>query len=125
MKQTTAEYRHMWQSDKMITSDTAKDEGWHSYSGAILDRLESAEAIIKTATEYDAAPDGAEWEPPHPIFQLADENDKLKATTKAARELAEKWREKANIQGFGRGYSPRSYVEQCADSLIALLKDKK
>lgn len=45
---------------------------WNACAGKSTDLLEAA-------AEYDAAPDDAEWEAPHPIFQMASEIDRLKA----------------------------------------------
>jgi hypothetical protein len=33
--------------------------------------------LLEAAAEYDSAEDDAEWEPPHPIFMMAEENDTL------------------------------------------------
>ncbi len=40
--------------------------------------------LLEAAAEYSVAPMNAGWEPPHPIFRLADDNDKLRA---AMREI--------------------------------------
>lgn len=48
--------------DKTLAAQPAEDEG------VDLQRL---------AAEFDAAPDDAEWEPPHPIFQMARDLDRV------------------------------------------------
>lgn len=42
---------------------------------ARIEELEAENAKLKMAIEYDNAADDAEFEPPHPIFQLAQERD--------------------------------------------------
>ena len=42
------------------------------------DRALRAEQLIGLAKEFDSASADAEWQPPHPIFALAQENDQLK-----------------------------------------------
>ncbi len=39
--------------------------------------------LQQLAAEFDAAPDDAEWEPPHPIFQMARDLDRVTAALSA------------------------------------------
>ncbi len=39
--------------------------------------------LQRLAAEFDAAPDDAEWEPPHPIFQMARDLDRVTAALSA------------------------------------------
>jgi hypothetical protein len=45
-------------------------------------KLDAATKIISAAKDFDAASEDAEWEPPHPIFMMAQENDDLRAKLK-------------------------------------------
>lgn len=61
-------------------------------AGTLLDAIDTLEAecerlrgIIGLAAEFDAAPDDAEWEPPHPIFNMAQEIETLAAELAAIR----------------------------------------
>jgi DNA repair exonuclease SbcCD ATPase subunit len=40
-----------------------------------LAEAEKKASLVDLAKEFDSAADDAEWEPPHPIFQLAEERD--------------------------------------------------
>ena len=55
------------------------------WAESILAQPAEAEGVDlqRLAAEFDAAPDDAEWEPPHPIFQMAAENDRLNAALSA------------------------------------------
>lgn len=44
--------------------------------------------LKELAAEFDAAPEDASWEPPHPIFQMAADVDRLNAELAAVREAA-------------------------------------
>lgn len=44
-----------------------------------LDIIDGLKQRLEMYETFDAAPDDADWQPPHPIFLLAEENDTLKA----------------------------------------------
>jgi hypothetical protein len=75
------------------------------------------DAIKAMATEFDAAPPDADWEPPHPIFRLAEERDNLAAALNATR--AELERLKAGIAGLPRYELRAHYWEDVADYIRA------
>lgn len=45
--------------------------------------------LVAAAKDYDAADDDAEWEAPHPIFQMAADIDRLNAVNRELRAALE------------------------------------
>jgi hypothetical protein len=64
--------------------------------------LDSAE-LRNAAAEYDAAPDDASWEPPHPIFRLAQENDDLRKQRDELLNAAKQIKNYLRSQNFDAG----------------------
>lgn len=67
-----------------ITIDALKAE-----LSATKEKLAKAEALIQAARDFDASPDDAEFEPPHPIFMMAQDNDNLNAENAELRKQLE------------------------------------
>jgi hypothetical protein len=61
---------------------------------ATIKRVEEENEKLKLALEFDEALDDADWQPPHPIFLLAEENDMLRATIRRIAALPEEFERK-------------------------------
>lgn len=87
----------------------------------LLDRIAALEELNGLAREYDAADDDAFWEPPHPIFEMAEVMDILRkrhaALVEVLRELGKGWRK------FGEENPAHVAWLSCADELDALLRE--
>lgn len=62
---------------------------------SMIQALQAEREKLKAYEDYDSSPDDAEWEPPHPIFKLAQENDYLRAALQAEREKVAGYRQNA------------------------------
>lgn len=107
---------------------------------AILDKPAEAEGadLQRLAAEFDAAPDDAEWEPPHPIFQMARDLDRVTAALSAVtaerdRLLQELAKSETNtmtlmVKHFAGSMSSREQdrkLDECLSEGIALLKAER
>lgn len=93
----------------------------------VCNRLEAAELKLAMYEGFDTATEDGFFEPPHPVFMLVEENDKLKSTIKAISEL-QRYTIAAGLTGKG-GVSQSvkndingAYVS--AIDLQALIKDQ-
>lgn len=67
-------------------------------SAARIAEQDAEIARLKMAIEYDNADDDAEWQPPHPIFQLAQERDNfMNRVTELQKELEEARKENRDL----------------------------
>ena len=69
--------------------------------------------LQRLAAEFDAAPDDAEWEPPHPIFQMARDLDRVTAALSAV--TAERDAVAARLAEWERSTLVRENVELTAE----------
>jgi len=97
----------------------------HKDRGILLDRLKMYE-------DFDTTPDDADWQPPHPIFLLAEERDEFmkrarnaEQTIAAISELPDKWRKKITAFNNGKRCLDNFITaDRCADELQATIGSK-
>jgi len=94
---------------------------WQSCEDAIkkiLETITDLEQKLKAYEDFDNAGDDAEFEPPHPIFLMAQENDQLKESNLAKDRL---------LMMFVRamdGNATLEYKQSLVDKALVLTKTK-
>lgn len=69
--------------------------------------------LQRLAAEFDAAPDDAEWEPPHPIFQMARDLDRATAALSAV--TAERDRLRGTVEAaYNEWHDKTEWVQKTA-----------
>ena len=104
----------------------------HKEIRGILAQPAEAEVVDlqRLAAEFDAAPDDAEWEPPHPIFQMARDLDRVTAALSAVtaerdrlrEEMAELWKRIDKFQSQSHGITALAEIERLRAEVDGLRK---
>ncbi|WP_045158706.1 hypothetical protein [Stutzerimonas stutzeri] len=94
---------------------------------AVAKAAQPAEAegadLQRLAAEFDAAPDDAEWEPPHPIFQMARDLDRVTAALSAVTAERDRLREQCELNDLVHGTKGRERVTALLAQNEELRKD--